>query len=568
MKRAIGRAAGRSRLRWSLLALTLSLALPAAASADRFVYVSNGGFAGSNDVSRLHINADGSLGTASVTDVPTLTITEGLAMTPDAAHLYVASYGSNVVSGFNVNATTGALSAASGSPYGTGIATPLGVAPDPLGRWLFAWNHNNDTINVSTINANGSLSNITGSPFDVPDLPVDRIDPFAGSVAPSGDFLYVPNENNSPPSAPETVTAYSVAANGALNDIQTIGTGTLVNQTNPFGSGITPDGRFLYVSNPDDGAQGSLSSFAVNANGTLTPIQQALTLGATDGSHPLNIAISPDGQHLYVATRATNTVNAYDIGANGALSEISGSPFATDGTNGKAIAITPDGQHLYVANNVTNTVSGFNVAADGSLTLIPSSPYPTGGVEADLESIAITPNQPPVAAFSPTTLAAAGQPSTFNAAASTDDDAVARYDWNFGDGSTLANGGPTPQHTYAQPGTYTVTLTVTDDEGCSTQRIFTGKATLCNGSSVASISQQISIQAAPAAAQCIVPNVVKKKKKKAKKKILAANCSVGKIKKKHSERVPKKKVIKQKPKPGTVLPAGSPVKLKISSGPD
>jgi dienelactone hydrolase len=70
-----------------------------------------------------------------------------------------------------------------------------------------------------------------------------------------------------------------------------------------------------------------------------------------------------------------------------------------------------------------------------------------------------------------------------------------------------------------------------------------------------------------AAAQCVVPKVRKMKKRRAKKKLAAANCTLGKVKRKHSSRVAKGKIVKQKPKPGTVLPAGSPVKVKVSSGP-
>jgi hypothetical protein len=60
---------------------------------------------------------------------------------------------------------------------------------------------------------------------------------------------------------------------------------------------------------------------------------------------------------------------------------------------------------------------------------------------------------------------------------------VARYDWDFGDGTVLANGGPAPSHTYTRSGSFTIRLTVTDDEGCSARHVFTGQSVLCNGSS-------------------------------------------------------------------------------------
>ena len=55
-----------------------------------------------------------------------------------------------------------------------------------------------------------------------------------------------------------------------------------------------------------------------------------------------------------------------------------------------------------------------------------------------------------------------GVAAEFNGLASKDPDgSITTYSWNFGDGSG-AGSGATPSHTYAAPGTYTVTLVVTD----------------------------------------------------------------------------------------------------------
>jgi PKD repeat protein len=51
----------------------------------------------------------------------------------------------------------------------------------------------------------------------------------------------------------------------------------------------------------------------------------------------------------------------------------------------------------------------------------------------------------------------------FDGTASTDNVEAVSYEWAFGDGSTAS--GPTPTHVYADPGEYTVTLTVTDAAG-------------------------------------------------------------------------------------------------------
>jgi hypothetical protein len=64
----------------------------------------------------------------------------------------------------------------------------------------------------------------------------------------------------------------------------------------------------------------------------------------------------------------------------------------------------------------------------------------------------------------------------------------------------------------------------------------------------------------PAGPTCTVPKLKHKSLKKAKKKLRAANCALGKVKGKKGKG---RKVKKQKPAAGTLLPAGSKVKLTL-----
>ena len=76
-------------------------------------------------------------------------------------------------------------------------------------------------------------------------------------------------------------------------------------------------------------------------------------------------------------------------------------------------------------------------------------------------AVAPPPNTPPTASFTASTSDL--QVSVDGRASSDAEGAVASYAWSFGDGTTAA--GPTATRTYAAPGTYTVTLTVTDAGG-------------------------------------------------------------------------------------------------------
>ena len=99
---------------------------------------------------------------------------------------------------------------------------------------------------------------------------------------------------------------------------------------------------------------------------------------------------------------------------------------------------------------------------------------------------------------STTTACEAGEQTVFDANTSSDTDGTAaRFDWDFGDGQTANDACLIPSHIYGSAGTFTVTLTVTDNEGCSTTVVYTGQTASCNGSAAARTTQQVTVADTP-----------------------------------------------------------------------
>jgi PKD repeat protein len=102
-------------------------------------------------------------------------------------------------------------------------------------------------------------------------------------------------------------------------------------------------------------------------------------------------------------------------------------------------------------------------AAGGTYTVSLTVTDNDGATDSVSKPVTVTePNAPPVADFTFTT---SDLTANFTDASTDSDGTIVSWLWNFGDGntSTVQN----PSQTYAAGGTYTVTLTVTDDDGAT-----------------------------------------------------------------------------------------------------
>lgn len=164
----------------------------------------------------------------------------------------------------------------------------------------------------------------------VPDLGLDRVmiyrfDPVAGTITPNDppysavkpgggprhlafhptqEFVYVNLEMTS------EVTAFRYdAENGTLTEMQTLSTLPEGYDRMNANAGIcvTPDGRFLYVTNR---GHNSIAMYAVNPeNGKLS----SLGFESTQGDVPQTIATDPEGRYIITTDRNAGHVRGFRI---------------------------------------------------------------------------------------------------------------------------------------------------------------------------------------------------------------------------------------------------------------
>jgi DNA-binding beta-propeller fold protein YncE len=151
----------------------------------------------------------------------------------------------------------------------------------------------------------------------------------------------------------------------------------------PEGVAVTPDGENVYVA---DALDGTISQYGVDpVTGTLNPLTPATI---RTGKEPIGIAVNPDGRSVYVTNLGDSTLSQYDIGPGGALSSTIPATVTT-GFDPFGVAVSPNGHSVYVANCGDATVSEYDVGTGDTLTpkrfpTVKAGPCPNG--------IAVSPN--------------------------------------------------------------------------------------------------------------------------------------------------------------------------------
>ncbi|MER7012177.1 lactonase family protein [Saccharopolyspora sp. NPDC000359] len=245
-----------------------------------------------------------------------------LVVHPGGEHLVVANYGSGSTAVYPILAD-GSLGPQTDLVQYEGSGPVPGrqegphahmVAPTPDGRHLLVPDLGADRIHVH------ALDTSTGKLEPVADT---ALAPGAGPrhlvFHPEAPFLYVANELDS------TVTVCAFDA-----DRPEVVPGQVVPTVPPGAPDnfpaeivISPDGRFVYVSNR---GHDSIARFAVESGGERLRLLDAVPCG---GSWPRHIAMTPDSRWMLASNQYANTVTTFRVDpGTGALTP-TGQPFST-----------------------------------------------------------------------------------------------------------------------------------------------------------------------------------------------------------------------------------------------
>jgi 6-phosphogluconolactonase len=191
------------------------------------------------------------------------------------------------------------------------------------------------------------------------------------SVGPPASYAYVPN------AAGGTISAYAINAQGQLTPLA-ISPIAVPGSIQLYETMIDPTGQFLYV--VDNSTAGGLFAFAIQSDGSLLALNGGSAYAT--GHAPQSLAFDATGTFLYVLNLTDNSISAFSLNpASGVLSALPTPtyPVMSTNPNPQTEQMVRAGNYLYVAENATNSVEVFAITAGtGALTQgVTGSPFAT-----------------------------------------------------------------------------------------------------------------------------------------------------------------------------------------------
>ena len=283
------------------------------------------------------------------------------------------------------------------------------------------------------------------------------------------------------------VASVNIVVNPAGNDPPAVSitsppTGTTVG----FGVDVELVGE---ATDPEDGAlTDSDLVWTSSRDGLLGEGEEFLATGLSAGAHILTLTATDSAGALGIDTitltvlpantAPTATIATPATGASFVAGDvISFSGNATDPEDGPLTGAAVVWQSNLFGTMGTGTSLSFGSLPAGGHQITMTAVDSGGLSGSDSITITVDPsanNLPPVASLTGPATAEVGVAVVFDGSASSDPDGtIADYEFDFGDGTPVQSGAAdSATHTYSAEGQWTVTLTVTDDDGD------TGQATL------------------------------------------------------------------------------------------
>jgi 6-phosphogluconolactonase len=288
-------------------------------------------------------------------------------------YIYVGNGNNRFIAGFGVS-SSGSLSVLTNSPYNNGVAV-ISSAIAPGNRFLYAGTTSG--IFIYAINGDGSITVQNGG-----NIAAQDVVPTAMQVDSTGGYLLAAGVSTS--FTTQAIAIYQIDSTTGLLTAVTgsplpLYTGKASTPTvlTPTAILITPNNSVVYVSLASLGVQiltlGSGGALSAGSVAAILPPFPTSTSPADYG-----LGSDPSSKFLFVGEFNTG-LRVLSIGTNGALTEVSGSPYSV-GTGPTGVILDPTGSYVYVANKGSNSISGFTLtAASGLLTPISGSPFSSGG---------------------------------------------------------------------------------------------------------------------------------------------------------------------------------------------
>jgi DNA-binding beta-propeller fold protein YncE len=270
----------------------------------------------------------------------------GIAVSPDGENVYVAGYGEEAVAEFKRNTDTGALTQLEGA---------------------------NDCISADKASGCGTTTGVIGLKEAI-----------GVAISPDGKDVYIAAGARSPEG---DIAAFERGAEGALEQLP--GAAACISESVAVcakgehiqGSEdllVSPDGKNVYANSYAASAVVELQRNASGALEQLTAPNECVSSGPLTGCREakaiggaLGVAVSPDGEDLYVSSGSENAVAAFKRGAGGGLEQFAADPCVTEEASGceppgsdalvglkyaRRLTVSPDGTNVYVAGQEAHAI--------------------------------------------------------------------------------------------------------------------------------------------------------------------------------------------------------------------